>query len=139
MDIISLAKAAPAPPTIHARRDWSTIPPMPSPSLIHPVGLGRFLFRWRNVLPYPLLLPLLLALPDSGWLEATFGKAAETIWDVFAMLVALTGVGLRAAVGGFHDRSGAGSRTTGGLYSVVRHPLYLGNTVILLGLALSVK
>lgn len=92
-------------------------------------------------------LSLFLALPESGRFEATFGEAAETAWDAFAASVALAGVAIRMLTVGFESKHAgsepaqpvAGPAYMGGLYSVVRHPLYLGNVVILLGLALAVK
>jgi steroid 5-alpha reductase family enzyme len=60
-------------------------------------------------------------------------------------LLALIGLGLRAATVGFvpRDTSGrntggqqAGSLNTNGFYSIVRHPLYLGNYLMWLGVAL---
>jgi protein-S-isoprenylcysteine O-methyltransferase Ste14 len=110
--------------------------------------VGRFLFRWRSYLPIALLVPLLTALPASGWFEAAFGEEAETAWDVFAALVAFLGLGVRIATIGFAPAGTSGRNTraqraetlnTTGLYAVVRNPLYLGNAIIVLGLALSVK
>lgn len=112
------------------------------------VAVGQLFFRWRSYLPYLLALPLIVALPQSGWFETAFGEAAEIAWDVFAALVAFAGLGIRvAAVGvapvGTSGRNAraqrADSLNTTGLYSVVRNPLYLGNAIIVLGLALSVK
>lgn len=106
------------------------------------VAVGQFFFRWRSYLPYLLALPLIVALPQSGWFETAFGEAAEIAWDVFAALVAFAGLGIRvAAVGvapvGTSGRNAraqrADSLNTTGLYSVVRNPLYLGNAIIVLG------
>lgn len=112
------------------------------------IAVGQFLFRWRSYLPYLLALPLIVALPQSGWFEAAFGEGAEIAWDIFAALIAFSGLGVRvAAVGvvpaGTSGRNAraqrADSLNTTGLYSVVRNPLYLGNAIIVLGLALAVK
>lgn len=112
------------------------------------IAVGQFLFRWRSYLPYLLALPLVVALPQSGWFEAAFGESAEIAWDVFAALVAFAGVGVRVATVGVTPVGTSGRNTraqradslnTVGPYSVVRNPLYLGNAVVILGLALSVK
>ncbi len=101
----------------------------------------EFLFRWRAYLPYLLVLPLLLAIPESGWVERRLGDALEMGWDVLSAFIAFAGLVLRMATAGYlpanTDRRATRSLTVTGLYSVVRHPLYLGNFFILLGLALS--
>lgn len=109
---------------------------------------GATLFRWRSLWPL-LLIPLALgALTQSGVFEKLFGERVEEAWDVFCVLVAFTGLGIRVATVGFVPAGTSGRNTrsqraavlnTSGLYSVVRNPLYLGNTVILLGFALATK
>ena len=56
---------------------------------------GAFLFRWRSFLPLVLLAPALIALPQSGYLEAWLGEAAEDSWSVFSAFVAFLGLGIR--------------------------------------------
>ncbi len=67
------------------------------------------------------------------------------LWEGFSVLVALAGLAIRAwAVGtapsGTSERSTVNPRAselrTSGLYSVVRHPLYVGNGMMGLGLAM---
>jgi protein-S-isoprenylcysteine O-methyltransferase Ste14 len=69
----------------------------------------------------------------------------ERAWEVLAVLVALAGVALRVwAVGtapsGTSERSTTSPRAsqlrTSGLYSMLRHPLYLANGLMGLGIAL---
>jgi protein-S-isoprenylcysteine O-methyltransferase Ste14 len=90
-----------------------------------------------------LLLPaFILALADARWpAQPTFALRA---WQIAGVLVALAGLGIRvAAIGtapaGTSERSTTNPRAsmlrTTGLYSVVRHPLYLGNTLTAAGLA----
>lgn len=103
---------------------------------------GDRLFRWRGQLPL-LLLPLfLLGLVDAG-LPAQLTPAARA-WQWLAVAVALSGLAIRVvAIGtapaGTSERSTTSPRAsrlrTTGLYSVVRHPLYLGNTITAVGLA----
>jgi protein-S-isoprenylcysteine O-methyltransferase Ste14 len=104
---------------------------------------GDRLFRWRSYFPL-LMAPVLLV----GLLTSVppFASATqERFWEVFSVLVALAGLGVRVwAVGsgpaGTSERSTVNPRAselrTSGPYSVVRHPLYLANGLMALGLAL---
>jgi protein-S-isoprenylcysteine O-methyltransferase Ste14 len=103
---------------------------------------GDALFRWRGQLPL-LMLPLfLLGLVDAR-LPATV-PAGVRAWQVVSLVIALAGLAVRVvAVGtapsGTSERSTTSPRAselrTTGLYSVVRHPLYVGNTLTAVGLA----
>ncbi len=103
---------------------------------------GDVLFRWRGQLPL-LLLPLfLLGLADAR-LPATLPPALRA-WQLVSLAIALSGLAVRvAAIGtapaGTSERSTTNPRAsmlrTTGLYSVVRHPLYLGNTLTAIGFA----
>jgi len=102
---------------------------VPSPSLL--VRQGNFLFRVRNFLPLPVLLYVV-------GLQLTVPLRTELIVGarIVALCLALVGLGIRAIVIG-HVAPGTSSRATGamttdslntdGLYSLVRHPLYVGN------------
>jgi protein-S-isoprenylcysteine O-methyltransferase Ste14 len=109
---------------------------------------GSFLFRWRSFLPLLLAIPALTALPQSGYFEIWFGESAEEVWDVFCILVAISGLAIRIATVGFAPAGTSGRNTfgqraevlnTSGLYSVVRNPLYVGNIITLLGFLLAFK
>jgi protein-S-isoprenylcysteine O-methyltransferase Ste14 len=103
---------------------------------------GAWLFRWRGQLPL-LMLPLFLL----GLLDARLPNPvppAVHVWQVAALAIALSGLLIRVvAVGtaptGTSERSTTNPRAselrTSGLYSVVRHPLYLGNTLTAIGFA----
>jgi protein-S-isoprenylcysteine O-methyltransferase Ste14 len=101
-------------------------------------AMGDTLFRWRSYAPL-LLLPLfLLSLLDDR-------SPTPFAWEVVCFLVSLSGLVLRAyVVGTAPDGAStrgtrqptAGSLSTLGAYSVVRHPLYLANTLVALGCAL---
>lgn len=110
--------------------------------LDHFTGSGDLLFRWRGHLPLLLLPVFVLGVLDAGLpAQPTAGLRA---WQVFSVLVALAGLGVRvAAIGsappGTSERSTTNPRAsmlrTSGLYSLVRHPLYIGNTLTAVGLA----
>jgi len=103
---------------------------------------GDWLFRWRGQLPL-LMLPLfLLGLWDAGLADPL--SPAVRAWQVAALAVALAGLVIRVvAIGtapaGTSERSTTNPRAselrTSGLYSIVRHPLYLGNTLTAVGFA----
>ena len=99
---------------------------------------GAVLFRWRSFMPL-VLVPLFL-----------FSIAADrpptpTVWELFSFAVALSGMFLRVFVVGTAPPGAstrgtrqptADSLSTLGAYSIVRHPLYLANTLVALGCSL---
>src|SRR5262249_3671558 len=112
------------------------------------VGNGRFLFRWRSLLPLLLLPVLALSLRESAQLNKMLGEDIETRWAWICFAVSLTGLAIRCYTVGYTPRgtSGRGTRhlradmlNTTGIYSVVRNPLYLGNAIIALGLVMAIK
>ena len=105
--------------------------------------LGDFLFRWRSYLPLLLLPVVIVAVARSqypfGW------HAADLAWEVACVLVSLGAFALRVYTVGVAAPGTSGRNTreqkaaslnTTGPYSVVRHPLYVANFIIALGLAL---
>ena len=104
---------------------------------------GNWLFRWRSYLPVLLLVLALPAMHDaaSGAVYHPFPSA----WQVLALSLAFLGLGVRILTVG-HVPAGTSGRNTlkqvasslnvTGLYSVVRHPLYLGNFLIWFGMSL---
>jgi protein-S-isoprenylcysteine O-methyltransferase Ste14 len=105
--------------------------------------LGGFFFRWRSYLPF-VLLPL--AVVAIAHCQYQFGSHAEDLgWEMGCTLLASIGLAIRVFTVGVAapGTSGRGTRrpkaaslNTTGPYSVVRHPLYLGNGLIALGLSL---
>lgn len=108
---------------------------------------GDFLFRHRGVVPVLLLPALYFALRDSQWIEDRFGDRCDDVFDWFCLGVSGVGLALRIATVGFvpsgtSGRNKRGGQTaeelnTTGMYSMVRNPLYLSNTVVLLGFLLA--
>jgi len=104
---------------------------------------GDRLFRGRSYLPL-LLVPVFIA----GVITTAppfSTRASEHAWEYLSVAVALAGLGLRVwAVGsapsGTSERSTTNPRAsqlrTTGVYSIVRHPLYVANALMALGLSL---
>jgi protein-S-isoprenylcysteine O-methyltransferase Ste14 len=109
---------------------------------------GGFLFRWRSFLPLILIPAAVPALFDGALVELGWGERLKDVWDLACLLISVVGLVLRWATVAFVPAGTSGRNThaqradilnTTGLYSVVRNPLYLGNFLALLGLALTVK
>ncbi len=104
---------------------------------------GNILFRWRSYLP---LLMILLFAASLHTFTYPFGShALDLAWEGFCLMV--TGIGILVRFytagtvpGGTSGRTTkrqvARSLNTTGIYSVVRHPLYLGNFFMFLGVVL---
>jgi protein-S-isoprenylcysteine O-methyltransferase Ste14 len=109
---------------------------------------GQWLFRWRSYLPLAILPVGALAFRDYHWFSAAVGDTAEDWWDLICMAIALAGFGLRVLTVGFVPEGTSGRTTrrqhadvlnTTGMYSIVRHPIYLANFLIFLGFVLTFK
>ena len=103
---------------------------------------GHRLFRYRNHLPLALIPLLAFAVGESEGLARRYGNGLETIWESTCVAIMLAGLLVRCLVVGYcpPGTSGRNSRAqyaaslnTRGMYSVMRHPLYLGNLLITLG------
>jgi protein-S-isoprenylcysteine O-methyltransferase Ste14 len=104
--------------------------------------VGNFFFRWRSYLPLALVPVIIFAIAHS---QHHFGSDADLIWEIGCTALAAVGLGVRVVTIGQAPRGTSGRNTreqkaatlnTTGAYSVVRHPLYLGNALIAFGFAL---
>jgi protein-S-isoprenylcysteine O-methyltransferase Ste14 len=106
---------------------------------------GNWLFRWRSYLPL-LIVPLFfVALYNSRTDTQEPSGAVGRCWEAFCFLLSLSGFAVRCATVAFVPSGTSGRNTreqiasvlnTTGIYSVVRHPLYSGNLIMILGLLL---
>jgi protein-S-isoprenylcysteine O-methyltransferase Ste14 len=105
--------------------------------------LGAFFFRWRSYLPLLVLPMIWFAIVGSQHPFAS--HVDDLIWEAISVTVALLGQAIRVWTVGLAAPGTSGRNTrqqkaavlnTTGPYSVVRHPLYVGNMLIALGLAM---
>jgi len=104
---------------------------------------GTRLFRWRSFLPLLLIVPVLIAFRNFEYPYQS--HHLDQIWEIGCLSISLFGLGIRFFTVGSVPKGTSGRNTkrvkgnflnTTGMYSIVRHPLYLGNFVISLGISL---
>lgn len=104
---------------------------------------GRWLFRWRGYLPLLILALVLWQLRHFQYFEHS--RTLDDLWELGCLLVSFFGLAIRAWVIGHVPQNTSGRNTreqradslnTDGIYSMVRHPLYVGNFFIYLGITL---
>ena len=105
---------------------------------------GDWLFRRRSYLPLLMGVPMLLAMQHPDYLCQD--RPWPDYWGLFCMAGSLFGLGVRAVTVGCVPERTSGRNTkeghvadvlnTTGMYSIVRHPLYLGNFIIWLGVSM---
>lgn len=106
---------------------------------------GTWLFRNRGTIPFVIMLFGILVYLRTEINPENYFVKNETIRDYyvyFCLVISLLGLGIRAFTVGFTPANTSGRNTktqladelnTTGIYSVVRHPLYLGNFFMWLG------
>lgn len=109
---------------------------------------GNWLFRWRSYLPL-LIIPLFFIALYSSRSEAQEPSGvAGRVWEACCFLLSLAGFAIRCATVAFVPSGTSGRNTreqiasvlnTSGIYSVVRHPLYVGNLIMIFGLLLFIR
>ncbi len=104
---------------------------------------GTWLFRYRSYLPF--LMVAFFLLEFRTYVYFFRSNTADGFLEAACLMIALAGLAIRIYTVG-HAPGGTSGRTTSqprastlnttGAYSVVRHPLYLGNMLIWLGITL---
>lgn len=106
---------------------------------------GNWLFRWRSYLPLTLYILATLVI----WFELDEHMTLFNLdWAVLCLTISLIGQVIRAITIGYTPKGTSGRNTkegqvaetlnTKGIYSTVRHPLYLGNFFMWLGIIIYV-
>ncbi|TMA52765.1 MAG: isoprenylcysteine carboxylmethyltransferase family protein [Deltaproteobacteria bacterium] len=96
-----------------------------------PAGVRVWLRRYRRYLPMPLCLIALVGLrPVAPWGSMWL----DTVTDALGVGLCALGQGLRLWAWGSNAEVGKGGVRARGPYVLMRHPLYTGNFLILLGL-----
>ena len=102
---------------------------------------GNWLFRWRSYLPLMLVALIGVAFKQS---EALFQTYFHEWWEIICLGISFCGLAIRAITVGHAPARTSGRNVTRqvadhlnttGAYSIVRHPLYLGNFFIGLGIS----
>jgi len=104
---------------------------------------GNWIFKRRSFLPLATAVLLPLGLWNSTYFMGS--PSLDRLWELFCFAISLLGLGIRIYTVGYvaHGTSGRATSNpkaemlnTTGIYSIVRHPLYLGNFVIWAGVAM---
>ena len=106
---------------------------------------GKWLFKYRGTIPLIILVIGIVMYvrtelhPETFFLEET---PYEIYYEMFCLFLSLIGLGIRVYTVGHTPKNTSGRNTqeqiadtlnTTGIYSMVRHPLYLGNFFMWLG------
>jgi protein-S-isoprenylcysteine O-methyltransferase Ste14 len=107
---------------------------------------GNWLFKRRGFIP---IILFILAIPAVYFTDyASMSSSFTTLINYLAAILSFTGFAIRAYTIGTTPRGTSGRNTdkqvaeqlnTSGIYSVVRHPLYLGNYLMWIGIVLFTK
>lgn len=104
---------------------------------------GGWMFRWRSFLPILALVLLIPAMLEFRYFMGS--ESGDRLWDLVCIGISFTGLAIRIITIGYTPAGTSGRNTeeqiaeelnTSGIYSIVRHPLYLGNFFMWMGVAL---
>ena len=107
---------------------------------------GQLFFRWRSFLPLVMIPAFIFFLRNFTYLGNK--HSLEVFWEIFCFSVCFLGLGIRVHIVGHKPKGTSGRNVTSqkantlnttGIYSIVRHPLYLGNFLIWLSFLLFVR
>jgi lipid A Kdo2 1-phosphate O-methyltransferase len=104
---------------------------------------GHFLFRWRSYIPALIVLLSVVYIKDYKYVGGTY--QTHLFYLFFCFFISLLGVFVRSITIAYTPKHTSGRNTKEqvaetvnrtGIYSVLRHPLYVGNFLIFLGIVL---
>ena len=104
---------------------------------------GNWLFRWRSYLPLALVVLAIPAAQDSA--RRSGSSPGVTDWEMLCLAIAFLGLAVRVLTVGYVPAGTSGRNTlkqvaatlnATGMYSLVRHPIYLGNFLMWFGVSL---
>ena len=105
---------------------------------------GDFLFRHRSYLPVVIIV-VGMAVYVWQWMNGNVAVENRPLYEIIYFLICLLGLGIRMLAVGHAAAETSGRNTTEGqiastvnttgLYSLCRHPLYVGNFFMWLGIA----
>ncbi|WP_292010435.1 isoprenylcysteine carboxylmethyltransferase family protein [Chryseobacterium sp.] len=105
---------------------------------------GNWLFKYRSFLPLSILMLGVLVLIQTSLKNSD--SVCTKYYEVLCLLVSTIGLVIRIYTVGYTPKNTSGRNTsegqvaetlnTSGIYSIVRHPLYLGNFFMWLGPAM---
>lgn len=100
---------------------------------------GDWLFRWRSYLPLLVIVAVVLV----AWLDRPYDRPLSLGTQIACFFVGVLGQVVRVLVAAYVPKRTSGRNTgkgqvadslnTTGIYSVLRHPLYLGNYLMWIG------
>lgn len=109
---------------------------------------GVWLFKYRSFLPLIILLIGTVLFIRTEMYPETFilkNTAYEIYFEMFCLFISLIGLAIRIDIVGYTPKNTSGRNTseqiadtlnTTGMYSIVRHPLYIGNFLMWLGVSM---
>ncbi len=107
---------------------------------------GNWLFRWRSYLP---LFLLAIIVSSLHYFSYPYGSHyLDNVWEGVCLCISFLGLSVRILTVGHAPRRTSGRNTksqvaeilnTKGMYSVVRHPLYMGNFLMGMGVFLFLR
>lgn len=110
---------------------------------------GNFLFKYRGTLPIVLLIVSIIFFSYVQYYNLEYDRLISyDIYQILALFIAFLGLAIRVFTVGYSAKNTSGRNTEQqiantvnqtGIYSIVRHPLYLGNFLMWLAPALLVQ
>ena len=101
------------------------------------VRIGNFMFHWRNLL-FPFACALVLLPGEDLFDDPLHAALVGFVVALVGQTVRILTIGFEYVVrGGRNRRVYADDLVTGGIYQLSRNPMYVGNLIILVGLALA--